>query len=96
MRYRLSVPVLCRWKDETGARCLGKGFTRDISTQSVFVYCSELPAVGTTVRMEFMFPPLEENSSELRLRSVGQVVRVDNNGHGTGFAAVNEFTRFER
>jgi len=55
-----------------------------------------MPTLGTTVRLEFLFPPLEESSGELRLRAVGQVVRVENNGHGTGFAAVNEFTRFER
>jgi len=96
MRYRLSVPVICRWKDENGARCLRRGWTRDISTHSVFVFCSDVPAVGTGVRLEFLFPPLEESAGGLRLRAVGEVVRVESASQGTGFAAVNEFTRFER
>jgi hypothetical protein len=96
IRYRLSVPVVCRWKDENGSRCLAKGYTRDISTHGVFVFSSELPPMGATVRLEFSFPPLEESSEGLRLRSLGEVVRIETNGQGTGFALVSEFTRFER
>jgi len=96
VRYRLSVPVTCRWKDERGARCVSKGYTRDISTHGVFVFSADVPPVGAVVRLEFSFPPLEATSVGLRLRSVGEVVRVENNGQGTGFALVSEFTRFER
>ena len=53
-------------------------------------------AAGTSVRLEFLFPSLEESSDGLRLRSVGEVVRVETGSQGTGFAAVSEFTRFER
>lgn len=95
-RYRLTIPVIFRWKNENGSRCICKGFTRDISTHAVFVFSAEPPPVGTAVRLEFLFPPLEESSGGLRLRSVGEVVRVETNGQGTGFAAVSEFTRFER
>jgi len=96
MRYRLSIAVIFRWKDENGLRCLCKGFTRDISTHGVFVFSAEVPPVGTMVRLEFSFPPLGDSAGGLRLRSVGEVVRVETNGQGTGFAALNEFTRFER
>jgi len=75
---------------------MGKGYTRDISTRGVFVFMNEAPPAGTTVRLEFQFPPLEESSGGLHLKSVGEVVRVETNGQGTGFAAVSEFTRFER
>jgi hypothetical protein len=96
MRYRLSVPVVFRWKTEGGSRRISRGFTRDISTQGVFVFSPEIPAAGTSVRLEFLFPSLEESSDGLRLRSVGEVVRVETGSQGTGFAAVSEFTRFER
>jgi hypothetical protein len=96
MRYRLSVPVIFRWKNESGSRRICKGFTRDIGTQGVYVYSSDVPAVGTSVRLEFLFPSLEESADGLRLRSVGEVVRVESGSQGTGFAAVSEFTRFER
>jgi hypothetical protein len=75
---------------------MSKGYTRDISTHGVFVFSAEVPPVGTTVRLEFQFPPLEQSSGGLHLKSVGEIVRSESNGQATGFAAVSEFIRFER
>jgi hypothetical protein len=93
VRYRLRVPVICNWTGP-GGRLRCDGFTRDISTQGVFVLCSTPPALGTAVVIELVFPPLEATSGVgPRLKAVGRVVRVEgSNGTVTGFATASDFS----
>jgi len=93
VRYRLRVPVICNWTGPEGRlRC--DGFTRDISTQGVFVLCDVPPVIGTAVVVELVFPPLEATSGiGPRLKAVGRVVRVEgSNGVVTGFATASDFS----
>ena len=91
-RYDMSVPVLCRWRGANGERCVRKGTTRDISTRGVFVLCTHPPEVGLKMKLQVLLPALQPGDDNgAVLRSEAQVVRVDNGGPGTGFAAVANF-----
>jgi hypothetical protein len=92
VRFELHMPVICRWKDHQGNQHEIGGFSRDISTAGMFVLSSGLPPDGTDVSVEVLLPPLGGATSRgLQLRSVGEVVRVEQGEAATGFAVRCEF-----
>lgn len=66
----------------------GKGFSRDISAQGIFVVCDEPPPEKSHVQLEVFLPTGEVTEARVSLRAAGQVVRRDE----VGFAAIAEFT----
>jgi hypothetical protein len=86
-RYQLRAPVtfkLVRGRIVTH----GAGFVYDISTESVFVLCPLLPAVGDLIEIEILLLPFETHDAHLALRSTGLVVRVEDK---SGFAVAAKF-----
>lgn len=92
-RYDLSLPVSIRIpvNNETVAR---SGKTRDISTRGVyFLFDSELRA-GTELDLTMTLPVEVTGGTEVFIRAIGKVVRVENRGSDgaieNGVAAVIE------
>jgi hypothetical protein len=87
----MNAPVLFLWKDESGIGHQGGGFTRDISSNGVFVFCSaNCPPAGSDIAMEIAFPPLEDDVQGLQIKAQGRVVRVDQTEGPAGFAAATD------
>ena len=74
-RFELQASTHFSWKDSTGVRCQGQGFTRDISETGVFVLTPQCPPSGTTVRVKVRASALTH--SGLMMETSGQVVRVE-------------------
>jgi hypothetical protein len=87
VRYPVRAVVLFKWTDADGVGLQDGGFTRDISTAGLFVYCKRLPPVKTAVSMEVVLPLFEAPHPGLRLIGQGVVVRVEEKKKETGFAA---------
>jgi PilZ domain len=97
LRYALRLQVVCSWTDENERFHTSQGTSRDISANGIFVYCETPPALGTNVVLKVIFPPLEVNSgSELLLRAIGKVVRLEGSGSVAGFAAISDFGTWGR
>ncbi len=90
-RYPLRAPVIFRWKDPQGTTQQEGGFTRDMSSDGVFVLCSKYPPAGIAVALEVFLPPIEATAQGLRLQAEGTVVRIGVAGEGSGFAAAADF-----
>ena len=91
VRFPLRLPVIFRWNDDLGGRQQNGGFTRDISTDGLFVYSPIPPPPGVTIEVEVMLPPLEVSGHGVRLWSEGTVLRIERKGEHTGFAATGDF-----
>src|SRR5947209_19840215 len=90
VRYRIRVPAVFRWVNSDGISHKFEGLTHDISTQGVFVNCSDLPPVGTTGVVEVSFPPFDPAvQSGLRLKAEIRVTRIQSGAgeSGRGFGA---------
>jgi hypothetical protein len=91
VRFQLPVPVVLKWNDERGVAEHGGGFSRDISSQGIFVHCSTFPPEGAEVTIEVALPPLQAGFQGLQLRACGRVVRVESIGETCGMAVVADF-----
>jgi hypothetical protein len=96
VRYRLGTKAVFAWEDPKGNQLKGRGVTRDISLGGVFIFSSECPAVGKTVRLNVFLPPCQKSAPATRIATKGTVVRIDHPPEGdnvSGFAvASKEFT----
>ena len=86
-RYKLRLPITYRWTDEQGMLQQAGGFTRNISTQGLYVVALQLPPNGADLSFQAVLPPLEEGAEVIPLRASGRVLRVD----GRGFALASDF-----
>ncbi len=97
MRFRIVVPVICRWKDHEGCRHIAEGLTRDISARGAFVTCDSPPAAHIPVKLEVVLSTAgDESDKGLKLRGDGEVVRVDRSRESTGFAVCSDFSALTR
>lgn len=87
----MCAPVLFNWTDGERVSWQGGGFTRDVSSGGVFVYCDRLPPLKTAVSMEILLPLGEAPRSGLRLRGEGVVIRLEEREDNAGFAAKADF-----
>jgi hypothetical protein len=95
-RYLLHAPVVFSWTDSTGASHQGGGFTLNISPAGVFVLCNESqPPVYADVTLEVTIPSIDTCRQGVRLKSSGQVLRVEEKQGYLGFAAATEFSLSE-
>lgn len=67
------------------------GFTRDISSEGLFVVSSSLPPVGTAITLEVSLPAIEFDTPGLDLRFEGVVVRSEESTEGGGLAVAGHF-----
>ena len=86
-RYDLQLPVVYGWTDEKGVDHQAGGFTRDVSTQGLYVIASQLPPNGANLWLQATLPPLEHAADVIPLRAMGHVQRVENKG----FALTSDF-----
>ena len=94
-RLPLKVPVIFRWRDRQGTRCRGNGFTRDLSSEGMFVVSDRCPPAGAAIKLNLILPALSREALGLRMAGQGRVLRVDATGGAPtgGFAARNESFR---
>ena len=90
-RYPLCAPILFNWTYADGVCLQGGGFTRDISTDGLFVRCDRPPLLETALNMEVLISLGEPTAPVLRLRGPGMVVRVEERENRRGFAAKIDF-----
>lgn len=83
-RYRLRAFVAFSAEQSDGIVIRDEGYTRDISPSGVFVFTGVPLPPGVTVKLEITLPSLRGEQSGACLRTVGHVVRSEENG----FAAV--------
>jgi hypothetical protein len=75
-----------------GASHEGGGFTLNISPVGVFVLCHDSPPpLHSDVILEVALPSLDKGRQGLRLKSGGQVLRVEETPGNIGFAAATDF-----
>jgi hypothetical protein len=90
-RYKLCLPLVFKWTDESGTHMQEAGFTRDISTRGLYVSCVKCPPINATLLLQIVLPSkAEARSRGLRLDATVQVVRVATEIEEKGFAAVGE------
>jgi len=90
-RFKLVVPVLYRWRDQEERYDVG--CCRDISSAGIFVVTAHCPPLHSRIDVEVVLPAGDPLASEVRLRCVGHVVRVQarDNFIGFGFAVSGPF-----
>jgi hypothetical protein len=90
LRYELQVPVEIEWQSNTGKQ-KNRGFTKDISSKGVFLFCkSEIP-VGSYVRLN-IFLRYEGLGPRVTIDCTARVCRVVHalaEGDLAGIAVVN-------
>ena len=92
-RFILSVPVLFRWTADELER-QSAGFTRDVSTHGAYIVCDDkCPTMGTAVALELLLPLQDAQNVGLKLKSLGEVVRLECGGEQDGFAVMAEFVK---
>jgi hypothetical protein len=92
-RYDLSLPVIIRIPVET-ENSSRNGKTRDISTRGVYFMIDQDLGAGTEIDITLTLPSEITRGSEVLVRAMGKVVRVDkrteNGSSRVGVAAVIE------
>lgn len=78
VRYRLDLPVTFRWATPFGESRLGMGFTRDISSSSIFVFCEHCPHENAHVSCEVMVSR-PESQGYCQIIASGRVLRTEQN-----------------
>lgn len=76
-RYDLSLPVMIRMpiEQEVSSRT---GKTRDISTRGVYFLVDNNLSAGTELDLTMTLPAEVTGGSEVFIRAIGKVVRVEN------------------
>ncbi len=77
IRFALRAPVHFRWKDRDGIVHRGQGFTRDISSQGVYIYAESQPPPDTNIHIDVLFSSLLEARSPVQMSAGAKVIRVE-------------------
>ena len=83
VRYKLRLPVIFHWDD--GTEHTQGGFTHDVSMEGALILSAECPPIGSDIRIEMLFPPLDQSGETLRIQCTGKIIRV---AHQAGCFAV--------
>jgi len=90
IRYRMSTPVIFRWKGPNDELFQGEGVTRDMSVVGIFILTSTCPPANAVVQMEVLLP-VSDGASNARMKSELTVLRVEHDvaqNNRSGFSAV--------
>jgi hypothetical protein len=93
-RYILHLPVQFLYLARDGVREEGKGFTREISLQGVYVYAESLPPADAEIDLEIYFTSLLETGKNLKFMAKAKVIRLEPNmldERTGGFASVTGY-----
>ena len=90
-RFELMAPVLYRWKDE--ADRFDVGCCRNVSAAGIFVLTTHCPPLHTEIDVELVLPAFDPSTTEVRLRCIARVVRIQARDEvgDFGFAAAGSF-----
>jgi hypothetical protein len=77
IRFALRAPVHFRWKDRDGIAHKGQGFTRDISSQGVYIYAESQPPCEANIHIDVLFSSLLEAHSPVQMSAGAKVIRVE-------------------
>ena len=88
-RYQLSAPVIFFWKPDRHSRMRAEGTLSDIGTRGIFVLGHTIPPLDVDIHFEILLPPLHEDSSPVRIKGVGRVVREHQGPMRSGFALLS-------
>jgi PilZ domain. len=91
-RFSVSTPVAFTWDSGRGSET-AEGVTKDISSQSLFVWSSEVPPPGTKVCCHVFLPSRSPDSPPIRFDLCGPVVRTEApppEHHVFGFVVISE------
>ena len=93
-RYILCLPVHFGYLDRDGVRDEGKGFTRDISLQGVYVYSESLPPADAEIDLDIYFTSLLEADKNVKWMAKAKVIRLEPSAideRTGGFASVTGY-----
>jgi hypothetical protein len=75
MRFRVSAPVIFTWSSAAGGS-KAEGVTRDVSTESLFIWARDHPPEGSEVHCR-VFLPSTRSDSVLKVDWTGPIVRME-------------------
>lgn len=75
-RFPLKLPVVFRWKADNGCIWQGRGVTRDISGEGVFITADFCPPVRTAVSLRMLLPTTA-SGRQVRINADAVVLRAD-------------------
>ncbi len=83
-RFKITAPVVFRWRDSCGSYGKGDGVTRDIGIGGMFIVTNgPFPPENVNIRCEALLPSSDPNHTKWKLRVAGRVQRAsiqsDNN-----------------
>lgn len=76
-RFVLSAPAYFSWTDRDGIVHKGRGFTRDTSSQGVYVCAEQIPPLDTEIQIDIHFSFLFEDLRKLRMSAKAKVIRIE-------------------
>jgi PilZ domain-containing protein len=80
IRFPLRGAVDFRWDDNAGNCQKGKGISRNISEQGIFVETLTCPPLGTRTRAEVWIQQLKDEAQSCQISLEGRVVRIESSG----------------
>lgn len=90
VRFQLAVPVFFRWRTNGSFLCEADGFSHNVSSNGIFVYCNhECPPIHADV--EFVLTIHDSSDSKLKIAAYGEVTRVNDADQPLGFGASGHF-----
>jgi hypothetical protein len=91
-RFFVSTPVTFTWESANGTES-GEGITRDISSQSLYIWSKDLPPMGTSVCCCIYLPSASNKSARIRFGLSGPLIRAEappEEHHMFGFVVVSD------
>ena len=83
-RFPLCVPAKFFWKDKLGEEHKGDGTTRDVSSSGAFIFTRLSPPPGAAVTVNISLPKISADAVGMRIRALGNVLRVEASVRGQG------------
>jgi hypothetical protein len=90
-RYNVAARVNFKWQDG-GNLYVGSGFTKDISSNGMFVYSDSAPPEKADIELEVSFHSAANANTNLRMSAAALVIRVEHTAipkEHSGFAVLN-------
>jgi hypothetical protein len=96
-RFLVGAPVAFSWVDG-GQKFRSEGVTRDLSSESVFIWSQDAPPLGIHVLCHVFLPGANIASNGIEMSVEGHIARIDQHQHQhhmLGFVVINERIRVD-
>jgi len=91
-RFTITAAARFKWTSPDGKQHEGKGTTRDVCLNGVFIQAYLMPLPGSPIEVSLVMPPMVKGGAFARLVGRGTVLRLDAPDlQRKGFAAELEF-----